>query len=714
MKPKILAGLILASLAWGQSPMIHQGVFLSDITSLLPPEILSGGRVLEVASNGKETVLLVQIGTVATIYRQTGESGKFIPLISDNDPRIKGKFVYRLWQGSRFDWTNLELNSSGLGFKACEDFGICSAYYISNNSNTVEPLALAGEAVKATNSLLPIKIGSASSPYLSADGKRKFLHLDTVGQGGFYAQDGIYIVEDSKYTLLLRTDVPTPFSIIEPFGIWEGKDGRLWFRENRYNSQTQASEHYLAAFNPVTQKKETLYKEGDPILGERVQSLTYGFDTIAREVFCLAGFYDSVKQQWTERLLNLDLLAPPDQTFKTLFRISNQPNASFLAGISKYMAMIFSWTNQERNKMVANLWNGGENLSPLLKEGERLPNGNQIGQLRYTPPSTFFAWINFLTTVTGCKGTIFTFNPDGTVQYWLRLSIPCILQAPTTAKAGERVTLSGENLTVGLPTLVEVLVNDIPVQPDSTGNDRITFTLPVNVTGKTAVFVRLTFPSGTVQSNRITINVVAPPIPIPEIRRVVSQNPGGVYPGELIRLEGENFATGEVKAFVQMADGRNLTPLSFSENYLEFQVPEDLPAVGDFWIRIQREDGVSSSWVRLVLITPPPTIKALANANYPEISGFHPGDIVKIQGRGFALPGSQNPPVVQMADGRNLTPLSFSENYLEFQVPEDLPAVGDFWIRIQREDGVSSSWVRLVLVPFQSETQEVPLGTSRF
>ncbi len=537
--------------------IVHRGVFFTDITSQLPSDVLRQGKVIKASSNGQDTVLLAQVGDATAFYRQAAD-GRFAALVADNDPRIKGKFSCRPMSSlpELIVFSSYEHSPFGLGFETCLPTNVnptYSAYFIKTGSTLVEPIAVAGETVTASSQFetaFPIAIKNAYQPSVSANGKRKFVYLSAYQPPNNRERSGIYAVEGGKYTLLVPSGYPAPFTILPSFGVREDERGRLWFIESRYDSATQTSERYLTVFDPATGGKRSVRKEKDPILNERVDSITYGLNNSSQELYATANFKDPEQQTYRTRVVRLDFSAFPNEIFKPSFNIPSQfqdgtsAYISILADKSRNAGIVKSWTNRQLDEFVFALWNG-KSVSTLLKEGDRLPDGKQIGKLSHKIGTYTYNPV----TVARCEGTIFTFNPDGTVQYWLKFAVPCIQQAPSAAQAGQQVTLTGDNFTIGSPAVVEALVNGVPVRPDLITNDRVTFSLPANVSGMVTLALRLTYPSGTVMSNSVTAQVQGPPLLPPEILGIAN---GASFdlnqplaPGTIFSLFGKNLGTAE-------------------------------------------------------------------------------------------------------------------------------------------------------------------------
>lgn len=550
------------SLSWPvTAQMVHRGVFFTDITSQLPPEVLSQGRVVKASSNGQEIILLAQVGDIAAFYRQAA-GGRLVSLIADNDPRIKGKFIYRPLS-SRPDLissTTYEHSLYGLGFNAFKDGSPrqSSAYYIKRGDATPEPIAVAGETITASNQFetaFPITINYAGVPSVSVNGKRRFLFLYAFQQPNNRQRSGIYAAEDGKYKQLLRSDYPTPFTISDDFGIREDKKGQLWFVEIQYNSATQSSDWYLSVFDPATGEKINVYKTGNPILGERSDYISYIRDNVSQELYATTGFYDPGQQKGRIRVVSLNLSSFPGEIFRPLFNVLSQFQdgtsiyASDLVGISNNAAVVRFWKDYQGNEIVAGLWNG-ENVFVLLNEDDRLPDGKQIGKLSYKiGPRTHYPG-----TFAGCEGTIFTFNPDGTVQYWLKFFTPCIQQAPASVKSGEEVVLKGQNLSV-TASLVDVVATDdlgkeTVITPTRISPTEVAFLAPSVTEAKVfKVKVRQYQSGGQAISNNVRIQVNPLPGPLPEILGVAN---GASFdlnqplaPGTIFSLFGKNLGTAE-------------------------------------------------------------------------------------------------------------------------------------------------------------------------
>jgi hypothetical protein len=184
----------------------------------------------------------------------------------------------------------------------------------------------------------------------------------------------------------------------------------------------------------------------------------------------------------------------------------------------------------------------------------------------------------------------------------------------------------------------------------------------------------------------------------PQITKINNLNNTNEFsPGDTAIILGKNFICPNCQTFIEMADGRKLTPLYVTSNQISFEVPKDLPAPGDFWVRVWISDSKTSNWVRGVLIAVLPQIVSVENITL-EGQVFRPGDIGVVKGENFVSKDcNQNCAFLELPDGTIITPINVSNNEIVFQVPETMPPFGDFWIRVSRSDGKTSNWVRVVL-----------------
>ncbi len=553
----ILMMLVLANQLAGQT--IHRGVFFEDITSQLLPEIRAG-KIIGTSSNGKEILLMTQIGNTVAFYLQKA-NGSFFKLIADDDSRLNGeKFSFTFKENLRF-FSSYEFSPFGLGVKTYlqnqTSSTVESAYFIDGNSFAVEPVAVAGKTITASSlfETFPILVERASIPFVSPDGRQKFVFLSASQPPNRRERSGIYVLADKKYNLLVQAYYPRPFTIRESFGIRLDKKNRLWFVEIHYNPQSDSTEFYLTVFDRLTGEKKHVYKEGDLILGEKVDSIGYHFDNINYKCYATINSYDSEQQRFRTRVVFLDLSSYPNEIFKPLFNIPPKLTeltgeipiyVSTLRNISDYLGIVASWESWKSlpSEFMFNLWNG-KNISVLLTENDRFTDGKQIGKLSHKIDVRDYS----STTITDCEGRIFTFNSDGSVQYWLKFFIPCIQWFTQFIKTGEEIILKGKNLFVEGAT-VDVLVNNTVVVPLRVSSTEVVFLAPfVNSSQPSEVKVRLNVSGKLVFSNPVSIKIEGPDIPPPEISAIVNaasfDQKQPLAAGTIFSLFGKNLGTAE-------------------------------------------------------------------------------------------------------------------------------------------------------------------------
>lgn len=353
----------------------------------------------------------------------------------------------------------------------------------------------------------------------------------------------------------------------------------------------------------------------------------------------------------------------------------------------------------------------GKTIRPFLKRSDLL-GGRKIA--KFGPAVAY-----------GCQTEILVFGEYGAPDLW-RLRMPCILSAPQEIRAGDVLTLTGDNFTAGNPAKVEILTDDILVQPEFIANNRITLRLPVNVTGLVNLAVRLTYSSGeTATSNSVPIQITGPPPPPPPIFTPQAIVNGatfrpGISPGGLATIFGQNLASREAKAEslplptnlagVQVTFDGWPAPLWYvSPNQINLQVPLELGAPADVRVQVNR-DGVKSDIVMVHLDPVSPGVfqyngfSIISHSDYrlvtPE-APLRPGEkgIIWATGLGLTNPpaetGKASPRYAQIVNPITLTIGSKEAEILFAGLAPDL--VGVYQINFLVPQDISSNDAILVV-----------------
>lgn len=292
----------------------------------------------------------------------------------------------------------------------------------------------------------------------------------------------------------------------------------------------------------------------------------------------------------------------------------------------------------------------GQKVRPFLRVGDIL-GGRKIKKLG--PVAAY-----------GCQAEILTFGENDEPSLW-RLRMPCILSVPqaAAANAGQTLTLTGQNFTVGNPTLV-VLVDNAAVPALSVTDDQITFLIPRTAEGKTLIAVRLTYPSGSVTTNSLPIQVAGVPSPVFSARGVVNgaSFQEGISPCSLATIFGQNLAAGEAKAEklplpTELAgtrvtfDGHAAGLWYVSPGQVNLQVPCELGAPARVRVQVMRE-GIASSEVHVDLTDISPglfktgELTIFTDEQYRLVSKDNPAQAGKVYTAWATGLGITNPPAL--------------------------------------------------------------------
>mgnify|MGYP001559593424 CR=1 FL=1 len=325
----------------------------------------------------------------------------------------------------------------------------------------------------------------------------------------------------------------------------------------------------------------------------------------------------------------------------------------------------------------------------LILSTRQLANGEKL----VFPTTTVSA-------VRGCAATLLPISyPSWTIAEMWRVSIPCITSSPTEVISGQRVTLTGENFELG-NSLVDILVgNSAPLSADKVEGDKITFTVPVTLSGDMKFSVRLTHTMGVMISDPVIIKV-KPGIELPEVSARFM--PEAVDAGQETELvwQANLLAHAEMLTCVPpLGSVVILTNFNATNGRIIFSPEQSMTCS----LTVRFQNGSITAIEGLNVSVNPPLITAVTNA-VDVNAGLSSGGFGTIWGSSFSSRSCAievNPSEtlcgvsVVLPDGKTLPLFFVSPGQINFRVPDDL-APGDVWFKVRGKK--ESDWFKVAII----------------